>query len=351
MLLPLSAPGHPAVVAKGLKQAGELAIFEVNNPGFRLVVKDTRGTPEGAAAAATTALSQGAELILGPLFAKSVTSVSAVARQANVPVIAFSNDQRVAGNGTYLLSFLAREEVRRIVSFAATQGRRQFAALIPDNAYGSVVEPTFRAAVAEAGGVVTALVRYPAKTGGVFEPARKLIEDIKGTDGAAGVPVDALYLPGGPAVLSNLNSIIASTALDVQRIKLLGSSGWDYANISREASLVGGWYPATDPRNWQAFAQKFTQTYGSAPPRIASLAHNAVTMAARLASQNPRGARFTAANLTNPNGFAGVDGIVRLTPQGLAQRGLAVLEVQKFGPQLLSPAPQRFGARVASRVN
>ena len=347
LLLPLSATGHPAVVAKGMKQAAEMALFENNNPGFRLLVKDTRGTAEGASAAATAALSEGAELIVGPMFAKSVTAVSQVAQRARVPVIAFSNDQRVAGNGTYLLSFLAQEEVDRVVRFAASQGRRQYAALVPDNAYGSLIEAAFRSAVSQSGGVVVALERYPANAGGVLAPARKLIEDIKGAE-ETGVPIDALFVPGGPEVLSNLGPVIATAQLDMTRVKMLGSGGWDYPNLGREAAFVGGWYPAPDPRNWRAFSEKFTKTFGSAPPRIASLAHNAVTIAIRLAATNPKGARYTAATLTRPNGFSGADGAVRFTSRGLAQRGLAVLEVQAYGPRVLSPAPQTFSTGAIS---
>ena len=47
-----------------------------------LVPKDTKGTPEGARAAAESAVHEGAELILGPLFAQEVEAVAPVARQA-----------------------------------------------------------------------------------------------------------------------------------------------------------------------------------------------------------------------------------------------------------------------------
>ena len=56
-----------------------------------------------------------------------------------------------------------------------------------------------------------------------------------------------------------------------------------------------------------------------------------MTIAIRLAASNPKGARYTSANLTRANGFIGVDGAVRFTARGTPQRGLAVLEVGKFG--------------------
>ena len=341
MLLPLTAVGHPSVVAKGLKQAGELALFEHKSKGFRLLIKDTGGTPEGAAAAATQALSEGAELIIGPLFAKSVSAAANVARKAKVPVVAFSNDQRVAGGGTYLLSFQANEEVQRVVSYAAASGHQRFVALVPDNAYGKIVEPAFRAAVSASGGSIVSLKRYPAGAGGILEPSRELFEEIKEI-AATGGQVDGLYVPGGPEVLSNLAPVLANAQPELGQIKLLGSGGWDYPNIGREQAFVGGWYPAPDPKSWRTFAEKYSKTYGGAPPRIASLAYDAVTIAIQLAANGQRGARYTAANLTRPNGFMGVDGAIRFRPAGTAERGLAVVEVQRYGPRVVSPAPSTF---------
>ena len=144
LLVPLSSQGQPGVIAKSLKQAAELALFERDIPNLQLIVKDDKGTPEGARAAAEDALKGGATLILGPLFAKSVTAVAPVARKAGVPVVAFSNDRQVAGSGIYLLSFQPAPEVERVVAFAGKQGKRRYAALIPQDAFGKVVESVFR---------------------------------------------------------------------------------------------------------------------------------------------------------------------------------------------------------------
>ncbi|MEM7750966.1 MAG: penicillin-binding protein activator [Pseudomonadota bacterium] len=349
LLLPLSAKGQHAVVANGMKQAAELALFENNQPGFRLLVKDTKGTVEGARAAATTAAADGTELVIGPLFSSSVKAVSDVLRPAGIPIVAFSNNPQVAGNGTYLMSFLASEEVERIVSYAASRGRSQFAALISDDEYGKIVEHVFRQTVQRHGGIVVGLERYPPGTGGILEPARKLFEDIEVAK-ENGVIVDSLFIPGGPELLSIIAPSIKHAKIDTNTIKLLGTGGWDYPNIGRERAFVGGWFPSPDPRNWRSFSEKFSKANGGAPPRIASLAHNAVTIAIKLATANPKGQRYTAANLARPTGFNGVDGAVRFTAAGLPQRGLAVLEIQKFGNQVIDAAPQTFSGTVLGQA-
>ncbi|HET7154126.1 MAG TPA: penicillin-binding protein activator, partial [Hyphomicrobiaceae bacterium] len=160
LLVPLSAQGQPGVIGKSLKQAAELALFERDNPNLQLIVKDDKGTPDGARAAAEDALKSGATLILGPVFAKSVAAVAPVARKAGVPVIAFSNDRQVAGNGVYLLSFQLEDEVTRLVSYAASQNIRTIALLAPANEYGRRVESALRSEAQARGVTITTSQLY-----------------------------------------------------------------------------------------------------------------------------------------------------------------------------------------------
>jgi branched-chain amino acid transport system substrate-binding protein len=350
LLLPLSGTAQATAVAKGMKQAAEMAMFELNNPAFQMVVKDTQGTPEGAAAAATQAAADGAELIIGPLFAKSVRAVQPIAAQAGMPVIAFSNDRSVAGNGVYLLSFMAEEEVDRIVSFAAGQGKRGLAALIPDNAYGKIMEAAFRTSAQRNGAQIVALERYPVNSSGMLAPSQKLFERVQEA-GIQGLPVDAIFLPGGPETLPNLTPLITyanASQAGLGRPKFLGSGGWDYPNLGRTETLVGSWYPAPDPRGWKSFSGKFSRTFGAAPPRIATLAHDALTVATRLATQHPRGVRYQAQAITRPTGFIGIDGPFRFNADGTTSHSLAVLEVQRFQSIVVDPAKASFSSRQLS---
>jgi ABC-type branched-subunit amino acid transport system substrate-binding protein len=342
MLLPMSGFGPTAMLAKGMKQAGELALFEFDNPLIQLIVKDDKGTPVGAAAAADEAIREGAEIIVGPLTASATASVAPVARQANVPVLTFSNDRRVGGNGVYLMSFLPEQEIERIVAFSAAQGKRQFAALVPNDAYGKVVEPAFRAAVARAGGVVAALDFYSLDANAMLAPAKQMVETIKQREDS-GLPIDALLLAGGPEVLPHMGPLITYSGINTTRVKLLGTGAWEYPNVGRNAALVGGWYPGPDPHGWQDFSGRFSRSFGSAPPRLASLAYDAVGFAVAL-SANPPGQRYTPANLTRPTGYNGVDGILRFLPDGTSERGLAVLEVQAMASNVVDPAPSAMDA-------
>lgn len=335
LLVPLSAHGHSGVIGKSLKQAAELALFERDNPDLQLIVKDDKGTPEGASAAAGEAIKGGARLVLGPLFAKSATAVAPAARQAGVPVVAFSTDRQVGGNGVYLLSFQPAPEVTRVVAYAASQGKRRFAALISQDALGKIVAASFTEAVSRSGGSVTALATYPypPSATGLLEPMRKISAAIQAAE-AEGSPVDALFLPGGQENLETIARLLPQAEIDTEKVKVIGTGGMDYPSVGRDAKLVGAWYPAPDPRGWNDFSQKYAKSYGAAPPRIASLAYDAVSLAIAL-SGSAEGQRYTAAQLTRASGFTGVDGAFRLLPDGGTERALAILEVQKFGAHVV----------------
>ena len=337
IVLPLSAGGNAGAVGQSMRNAAEMAVVEFNNPDIQLLVKDDAGNAQTAQQVAQQALDEGAEIILGPVFAQSVQTVGQVARARNMSVIAFSTDSNVAARGTYLLSFLPESDVSRIVDYAVSQGKRSFVALVPDNAYGSVVEAAFRQAVTRRGARIVALERYaPDRT--------RLQEAVRNVAQAAG-GADALFAPGEGDAVPAVVQALAASGVDLRRLQLLGTGLWEDSRVFAEPSLQGGWYVGADPtspNNFGAFAGRYRARYGHEPARTASLSYDAVALVAALVrTQGPR--RFSADVLTNPSGFAGIDGVFRFRPDGTNQRGLAVLRVTPAGGQVVSPAPRAFG--------
>jgi len=334
LLLPLSAPGNAGLAGQSMRNAAELALSEFNNPNIQLLVKDDAGTAQGAQQATQEVLDQGAEIILGPLFAHSVTQTALIARQRNIPVIAFSTDSNVAGRGVYLLSFLPETDVDRIVDYAIGQGRKSFVALVPDNAYGSVVEAEFKQVVSRRGGRVVALERYPVN-GNMGDAARLVAQ--------AAANADVLFLPdAGEGVVAAVRAVSAA-GLNLKRLQVIGTGLWDDPRIFAEPSVAGGWYPAPDSAGFRAFSTRYRARYNQEPVRTATLAYDAVALVAALVkTQGAR--RFAPETLTNASGFAGIDGVFRFRGDGTNQRGLAVLRVTPSGGQVVSPAPHSFGS-------
>jgi branched-chain amino acid transport system substrate-binding protein len=335
LILPLTAAGNAAVAAQAMKNAAELAMAEFNNPNIQLLVKDDAGTAAGAQAAAQQAISEGAEIILGPLFAHSVGAAAQLTRQRGVPIVAFSTDTNVAASGVYLLSFLPESDVDRIVDYAMANGKHSFAALLPDNAYGNVVDGAFRQVVGRRGGRVVALEHYGSDKADLQDPAQRIA--------AAAHEADAIFLPEGADTLPSVAQTLAANGVDPHRVQLLGTGVWDDARITSEAVLQGAWFAAPDSVGYRNFSARYRHRFGQDPVRTATLAYDAVSLVAALVKT--QGAqRFSPEVLTNPSGFSGIDGIFRFRPDGTNQRGLAVLRVAPSGPQVISPAPRAFAS-------
>jgi branched-chain amino acid transport system substrate-binding protein len=335
LILPLSAGGNAGVAGQSMRNAAEMAIAEFNAPNLQLLVKDDGGTAEAARLAAQQALDGGAEIILGPLFAQSVSVVGQVARPRNVPVVAFSTDANVASAGVYLLSFLPESDVDRIVQYAASTGKRSYAALIPDNAYGTVVEAAFKQAVARRNGQLVALERYPHDKAGMAGPARNVAQ--------AAVRAEALFIPDGGDAVPDIVQALAGNGVNLKKIQLLGTGLWDDPRISANPALDGGWYAAPDAAGYRGFSERYRARFKQEPGRTATLAYDAVALIAALVKTQGT-QRFSAAVLTNPSGFTGIDGLFRFRTDGTNERGLAVLRVTSSGAQIISPPPRSFGS-------
>jgi branched-chain amino acid transport system substrate-binding protein len=334
LILPLSAPGNAGTVAQSMKNAAEMALAEFNSPNIQLLVKDDGGNSGGAQQAAQQALDEGAEIIVGPLFAHSVGVVGAAARQRGVPVIAFSTDASVAARGVHLLSFLPESDVDRIVDYAVGHGKRSFAAMLSDGAYGSVVEGAFKQAVARKGGRIVALERYSLETDKMQAPARLVAQAARGAD--------AVFIPEGPEVVPSVVQALIAAGMDAKRVQLLGTGLWDDPRIFSDTTLQGGWYAAPDSNGFRNFSARYRGRFGQDPVRTATLAYDAVALVAALVKT--QGAqRFSEQVLTNPSGFAGIDGLFRFRPDGTNQRGLAVMRVTPTGGQIIGPPPRAFG--------
>jgi ABC-type branched-subunit amino acid transport system substrate-binding protein len=332
LILPLSAGGNAGVVAQSMKNAAEMALTEFQNPNIQLLIKDDNGSPQGAQQGAQQAVDEGAEIILGPLFGPSVPATAQVARARGISVIAFSTDSSVAGRGVYLLSFLPESDVNRIIEYAASTGKRSFAAMLPDNAYGNVVEAAFKQAASRRGGRIVAFEKYGADRAA---PARNVANAL----GQA----DALFLADdGESVVTVADALTAAGA-KLKNIQLLGTGLWDNPAVFANPNLQGGLYAAPDPAGFRSFSSRYRTKFGAEPVRTATLAYDAVALVAALA-RTQGGQRFSPEVLTSPSGFAGIDGLFRFRADGTNERGLAVMRVTSGGGQPVAGSPKSFGA-------
>jgi ABC-type branched-subunit amino acid transport system substrate-binding protein len=251
----------------------------------------------------------------------------------NKPVIAFSTDTSTAAPGVYLLSFLIENYVDRIVDYAASHGKKSFAALIPNNDYGRVASAEFQQVAAQRGLRVVEIENYTPQT----------LRTAVGKIAAFGNDIDALFIPEQADAMPAMARALSAAGLNSPKVQILGTGLWNDARVLGLPALQGAWFAAPDNGGFEAFAQRYRAKYGSDPTRIATLGYDAVSLVIALSRHGAD--RFSENVLTNSAGFNGADGVFRFKPNRQNERALAVFEIRNDSAVALIPAPRSFASR------
>ena len=328
LLLPLS--GDPAVSSVGLSMANgaQLAMdYVAANPrlgdNITLLLRDTGSTAQGAAQAASAAVADGVSLILGPLKADQVQTAGAVARQANVPLVGFSNNSSVAAPGIYLLNVLPESEVRRSLTYASEHGSRSVAGLFPNTEFGRVQQSAFMRAVSDLRLTPRGALNFGNENEVHTQIAQLAPQLVSGSIGALFLPDRA----SAPAI----GAMLQQAGVTSRKTLLVGSADWDNDEaILQSSALMGAIYPAVDDTGYRALLPEYAAKFGGNPHPLATIAYTAVILAnaAPLAKSNPP---YGAAALTIPGGFNGRDGVFRFLPDGRSQYALIIKQVTAAG--------------------
>ncbi|MEH6629477.1 MAG: penicillin-binding protein activator [Halopseudomonas aestusnigri] len=370
-LLPLS--GRHKAVGQALLNAAQLALFDVSGEKFDLVVRDTVGTPTGARGAMESLIAERVDLVIGPLFATSVSAITPLARSAGINVLSFSNDQAVAGDGIYVLGLTPEEQIRRVVDYSAAQGLRKIAVFAPDTVYGRRIVSALQIqsygsnfeitrlgffnpndpdltdevkAIADYNHRHQALLSHKANLKTRSDAAsRKALRRLRGRDTFNPPDYQAIIIPTGGKQLLTVAPLLNYFDVDPGQVKYLGTALWNNPKLGREPALVGSWYAAPSPAHWESFKDRYKVLYGKVPPRIVSLAYDSVALAAVIARQaesQSLAVNYSQAVLTNTQGFSGLDGVFRLHVDGRSERGLAILTLERDLINVVDPAPVTF---------
>lgn len=331
LLLPFSLRPQDAAA---LYSAAELALFDHGGPNTLLIPRDAGSTEASANAAARALVNDGADIIIGPVLREGVAGAGAAVRRENIPVIGFSSDRTIGGNGIYLLSFQLEDEITRIVSYAASQNLRTIALLAPANEYGRRVEESLRAEARLRGVTVTQARLYSRTDSEAGAAATALAATLRTT------PTQAILIAESGGPLRAVGTALVQAGVDPRQVRFLGTSAWQ-GEAQREPSLAGGWFVAAEPSARTDFERRFGEAFSREPTRLASLAYDAVALASLL-SRDAGAAGFSRPRLENGEGFAGADGLFRFRADGAIERGLAIIQVGQNTTTVLDPAPRQF---------
>lgn len=368
VLLPLS--GEAGRYGQGLKKATMLAMEDLKNPNLILQYYDTKGTPEGARTAVENALNQKAKLIIGPLKSSSVQAIAPTTTAKGIPVIAFSTSDSVLEANVYTLGLLVDEQVNRIVSYAAHQGRKRLALLLPDNATGIAVAKAAVKTAQQNNVTVTRIAFYQPNTTDFSDILRKMTDyNIRSArmqrmknaleskvaqgdeasrralkrastfDTLGDVDFDMVLIPESGAKLKSAIAMFGYYDVFAPQVKFLGTSIWENTALNNESTIIGSWYPAMSRSHSNYFANKYAYVYGERPQALFSLAYDAVALASALSQSSEQNLTPI---ITNPDGYVGINGMFRLFENGFNQHSMDIVEVRKGGDTVIDEAPKKF---------
>lgn len=339
LLLPLT--GRHADIGRAMQDAATLGLYDKyaglslreSMVRVELLPKDTGDTAEQALAAAEQAVADGAEMIIGPIFAETTELVAPVARAKHIPIISLSNNVTHPGEGVFAFGFSPQDQTRRIVQYAVNRGKTRIAVLVPNTALGTVVLDSARETLVAQGLTLAAHGSYIGEGLGIDTAIQQLVPK-------NAPEFDALLIPEGGAPLGTILRTLAARGVTPHHVQFLGTGMWDDTTLLRKVPLDGAWLATLAPTNTNAFETRFRAVYQYVPPRTCGLAYDAVSLAVTLATA---GHGFEMAVLTNDVGYSGpANGVFRLRSTGKTERALAVLQVVGDGFYELDPAPTGF---------
>jgi ABC-type branched-subunit amino acid transport system substrate-binding protein len=339
LLIPRGS-GNPGddLLAKSLENAAALAVSELQGAKIDLRVYSTAGNPQQAALQAQQAVSDGAKIILGPVYAASANAAGVAVANQNVNVLSFSNNTSIAGGNVFVLGPTFNNTADRLVSYAASKGKNRIVVVHGNDVSGQAGRDAILSAAASSSAQVVGSVDYQLSQTGVTAavPRVKAAVDSNGANAVFMTSTSSGALPLYAGLLPEAGVNPAST-------QYIGLTRWDIPTQTMSlGGLQGGWFALPDPSRTAAFNSRYQARYGTSPHPIGGLAFDGIAAIGALVAQGKKDA-LTTRSLTQANGFQGVSGVFRLRPNGTNQRAVAVATVRNGQAVIVDPAPQSFG--------
>lgn len=337
-LLVPSGGGSSALEARQMEQAARLAIADLQGVRVDLRVYPTGGSPSGASAAASRAVSDGAKIILGPLRGEEANAAGVAVAGTGVNVLSLSNNPSIAGGNVFILGTTFDNVADRLARYAVRQGKRRIMVIHDQGPAGEAGRAAIASAVPRAGGSIVGTATYQFSQAGIVSAVPGIVLQ------ARGASADAVFLTAdGAGALPVLSQLLSEAGLPTASAQYIGLSRWDIPNgMLSLPGLQGGWFALPDRRTAAQFNARYSAAYGEAPLPFAALAYDGIAAIGALARTGERNA-LSAASLTRGSGFAGASGIFRLQRNGTAERGLDVATIRNNQVVVIDPAPRSFG--------
>lgn len=306
-----------------LENGARLAIADIDGADIELRAYSTRATIEGAAAAAAQALDEGADIILGPLYAETTAAAAQIAAEKNVIVLSFSNDAKIAGGNVFILGLTLENSAKALLAHARRQGKTRPVVIHADSYAGERGFEAVRSASDSLGLPKVGGLSYERSQLGVVEAIGGISDEIRRRQ------ADLVVLTSDSAgALPLLAQLLPENNIKPESIQFAGLARWDIPPETLEIKgLQGGWFALPDPYRARKFGIRFRAAYGELPHPLASLAYDGMAAIGALVAVNGPPS-LNEEGMTAKSGFRGVNGVFRFRPDGISERMLVVAEVK-----------------------
>jgi ABC-type branched-subunit amino acid transport system substrate-binding protein len=333
-----SGQASDELLARSLENAARMAISDLGGTQIDLRVYGTAGQPAQAAAMASKAVAEGAQIILGPVFAQEANAAGLAVAASGVNVLAFSNNTDIAGNNVFVLGPTFDNTAARLAAFSVRQGKANIMIVHDKNTAGELGRAAIQRGVSIAGGTVVATGSYEFSQNGVVSAAPVIAANAR----SAGA--QAIFMTADTAgALPLISQLLADNGMGPSVTQFIGLTRWDIpAATLALPGVQGGWFAMPDPALYAQYQARYQASFSEPPHPISGLAYDGVAaIGALLRNAGPGPIR--AASLTQGAGFVGVNGIFRLRADGTNERGLAIAQIQNGQAVVIEAAPRSFG--------
>lgn len=393
--VPLS--GKQKAWGEAVLQGVALALGE--DGAYTVVVKDTRGEPEGAQSALAEMAAEGGPIAaLGGVVTAEAARAAVAAQQGALPFVSLSRAEDVTRAGPFVFRNMltAQAQARALTEYAVSRrGMRRFALLWPQIAYGQELASAFWDDVEAHGGEVRAAESYEADRT-TFAPLvksmvgklwlderqdyqqqlreiaaqepdpyrrRKAIQRARDRLPPL-VDFDAVFIPDfarnvalvAPALA--VEDVITQTCdpreverirrttgrEDLQPVQLLGANGWDDPALIEKAGryvecavFVDGFYAGSERPDTKAFVTAFQARYGHLPSILEASAYDAALLIRRALEHGAATRDAVRAALAATKDFHGATGDLSFDDRREVTKRLFFLTVERGAIRELTP--------------
>lgn len=361
LLLPLT--GKNKDLGWSIYNSASLSLFDNDLANkIELVLFDSKDSTQENQKAFKDIIDSNIGVVIGPVFSNNTMSIEKMARDNDITVISLSNNHELLNKttsygGVFVGGILLESQIDKIVNYSMDRGKFNFAIIAPSNQYGKIATEYLKKFVRARDGNFITSEFYENNNRDLDRASERVVNSFgvpsksKNRDTTYLSDYDRIYpqvilIPEAGKQLSKVVNSLAKFNKDERDFQLIGTSQWDDSSTLNDINLLGSWFPAPEDDRFRIFERNYYNFFKKFPPRISSIAYDAVSAIAKI-SQNKNNSKITFADFVefssdNKNGFDGIDGVFRFLPNGAVQRNLAVLQVGNGKFETLDSSIRKF---------